>query len=50
MAENKLGDAEAELKPHLVAFGTLDEIYVSQIKPVVLPIISLRRPAYIPAG
>jgi hypothetical protein len=35
VADNKLGDAEAELKPHLVAFGTLDEIYVSQIKPVV---------------
>jgi hypothetical protein len=33
VAETKFNDAEAELRPHIVAFGSLDEVYVSQIKP-----------------
>jgi hypothetical protein len=50
VAETKFNDAEAELRPHIVAFGSLDEVYVSQIKPQILPLLSVKRPAYIHSG
>jgi hypothetical protein len=35
---------------HIVAFGTIDEVYVAQIRPKNLTLASIRRPAYIPVG
>jgi len=34
----------------IIAFGSLDEVYIAAIKPQALPLVSLRRPAYISAG
>lgn len=48
VADNK--DAPQQEGPYLVAFGTLDEIYVSSIKPLVFPVLSVKRPPYIKSG
>jgi len=34
----------------LIGFGSLDEVYVAQIMPSAIPLISIRRPSYIQAG
>ena len=34
-------------KSQLVGFGTLEEVYVAQVRPKALPLISIRRPPYI---
>ena len=34
----------------LVGFGSLDEVYVAQVRPCALPLVSIRRPPYIQAG
>lgn len=37
-------------KPIIIGFGSLEEIYVAQILPKAVPILSIRRPTYISAG
>ena len=34
----------------LVGFGSLDEVYIAQVRPCALPLVSIRRPPYITAG
>lgn len=34
-------------KPVIVAFGTLDEVYVAEILPRAMPLLSAERPPYI---
>lgn len=34
----------------LVGFGSLDEVYIAQVRPRALPLISIRRPPYIQQG
>ena len=34
----------------IIGFGSLEEVYVAQIMPVAMPLISIRRPSYITAG
>ena len=41
---------ELTKRVHICAFGTIDEVYVAQIKPVNITLASIRRPAYIPVG
>lgn len=36
-----------DVKPIIVAFGTLDEVYIAEIIPKPVPLLSARRPAYI---
>ena len=31
----------------LVGFGSLDEVYIAQVRPCALPLVSIRRPPYI---
>lgn len=38
------------MKPHIVAFGSLDEVYVTMIKPWLQPVLSIKRPVYIQQG
>ena len=39
-----------QLGSQLVGFGTLEEVYVAQVRPKALPLISIRRPPYIQPG
>ena len=39
-----------EKKRELVAFGTIEEVYIAQVKPKPLTLASIRRPAYIQVG
>ena len=41
---------QLEKRVHIVAFGTLDEVYVAQVKPKALTLASIRKPAYIQVG
>ena len=47
MALDKIAEAEDALRPQIVAFGTLEEVYVSQIKPIALALLSIKRPPYV---
>ena len=37
-------------KAQIIGFGTLDEVYVCQMRPTNVPLLSIRRPPYILAG
>ena len=39
-----------DVGPSIVGFGSLEEIYVAQVSPKALPLISIRRPPYISPG
>ena len=38
------------MKPIIIGFGTLEEIYAAQIVPKAIPLLSVRRPPYISSG